>query len=101
MHRNTMQITSPVPSIKFDKASYPTCASPHAAYSSGQLNVFLHDCDSLGVNGAKIRVLEEMDEESFCGFLERLDGLRLPAHFFTHWAVLKGNLSNLDAPLII
>ena len=39
----------------------PTRTSPDTAYPSGELDVFLHDGDTLGVDGAEIRVLEKVD----------------------------------------
>ena len=54
--------------------------APRPAYSPRQLDILLHDRDSLGVYGAQICVLEKMDQEGFGALLQRLDGLRLPAH---------------------
>lgn len=39
----------------------PTRPSPDTAYPSGELDVFLHDSDTLGVDGAEIRILEKVD----------------------------------------
>ena len=38
--------------------------------SSGQLDVFWHDGDPLGVDGAQVGIFEQTDEVSFWGFLE-------------------------------
>jgi hypothetical protein len=54
--------------------SAPSCAQP-----AGKLYVLLLDGDALGVDGAQIRVVEEVDEEGFGGLLERLDSLALPS----------------------
>jgi len=50
-------------------------ASPGPAYPPRQLNVLLHDGDPLGVDGAQVDVLEEMDKEGLGGFLKGLDRL--------------------------
>jgi hypothetical protein len=52
----------------------PSCAQP-----TGKLDVLLLDGDALGVDGAKVRVVEQIDQEGFGGLLERLDGLALPS----------------------
>ena len=41
---------------------------------SCQLDVFGHDGDSLGVDGAQVGVFKETDEVSFGGFLKGHDG---------------------------
>jgi hypothetical protein len=41
-------------------SSYPSSTSPDTSYSSRQLDILLHDRNSLGVYGAKIRVLEQV-----------------------------------------
>ena len=48
-----------------------------AADSLGKLDILLHDGDTVGVDGAKVGVLEEADEVSFGGFLEGSDGAGL------------------------
>src|SRR6184192_4168117 len=45
--------------------------------SSCQLNVLWHDGDSLGVDGAQVRVFKERDEVGFSGFLEGSNGRAL------------------------
>ena len=47
--------------------------------AAGELNVFGHDGDPLGVNGAKVGVLEESDHVSLSRFLEGEDSLGLEA----------------------
>lgn len=42
--------------------------------SPGELDVFGHDGDPLGVDGAEVGVLEEPDEVSLAGLLESHDG---------------------------
>ena len=44
---------------------------PLPTYAPGQLNVFWHDGDTLGVHGAEVRVLEQADKVRFGSFLER------------------------------
>jgi len=51
--------------------------STFSSDSSCQLDVLWHDGDPLGVDGAKICVLEETDQVSFGGFLESCDSSRL------------------------
>ena len=58
---------------KFSKRNLSTFSSD----SSCQLDVLWHDGDPLGVDGAKICVLEETDQVSFGGFLESCDSGRL------------------------
>ena len=45
--------------------------------SSGKLDVLGHDGDPLGVDGAQVGVLEETDQVSLAGLLERHDSRRL------------------------
>lgn len=52
----------------------PGCAQP-----SGKLYILLLNGDTLGVNGAEVRIVEEADEESFRSLLQRLDSLTLPS----------------------
>ena len=47
--------------------------------ASGKLDVLGHDCDSLGVDGAQVGVLEESDQVCLGGLLEGHDGRRLEA----------------------
>jgi hypothetical protein len=54
-------------------------SAPSRAQPAGKLYVLLLDSDALGMDGAQIGVVEEVDEESFGGLLERLDGLALPS----------------------
>lgn len=44
-----------------------------------QLHILLHNRHPLRMDGAQIRVFEQMHHERLRGFLERLYGLRLPA----------------------
>jgi len=50
-----------------------------AANAPGQLDVLRHDGHSLGVNGAQVGVLEETDQISLAGLLQRHDGGALEA----------------------
>ena len=49
------------------------------ADSAGKLDVLGHDGDTLGVDGAKVGILEETDEVSLRGLLEGHDGRALEA----------------------
>ena len=48
--------------------------SSFSSNSSRELDVFWHDGDSLGVDGAQVGVFEEADEVRLGGFLESHDG---------------------------
>lgn len=61
--------------------------TPSCAQSASKLYVLLLNSDTLRVNGAQIRVVEEVDEESFSGLLQRHDGLTLPPA----WTVVMGH----------
>lgn len=50
-----------------------------SANSAGQLDVLGHDGDPLGVNRAKVGVLEQSDEVGLAGFLQGHDGRALEA----------------------
>ena len=50
-----------------------------AADSSGQLDVFRHDGDSLGVDGAQVGVLEKTDQVGLASLLQGHDGRALEA----------------------
>jgi hypothetical protein len=60
------------------------------------VNVFLHNGDPLGMNGAQIGILEKMDKEGFGCFLESLNCLGLPAHAFSLRAKIESNFSDLQ-----
>jgi len=47
--------------------------------AAGKLNVLRLNGDTLGVDGAKVGILEERDEVGFDGFLKRTDGRALKA----------------------
>lgn len=53
------------------------CLGPLAPDTSGQLYVLRHDGDSLGVDGAEVRVFEETDQVSLARFLESHHGRTL------------------------
>lgn len=53
--------------------------TPRTPDSPRKLDILLHNCDALGVQGAEICIFEEVNEEGLCCFLESLDGLGLPA----------------------
>ena len=50
-----------------------------SADAAGQLDVFGHDGDPLGVDGAQVGVLEEADQVSLAGLLQSHDGGALEA----------------------
>lgn len=47
--------------------------------TAGELDVLGLDCDTLGMDGAKVGVLKERDEIGFDGLLESTDGGGLEA----------------------
>lgn len=53
--------------------------TPDTTDSPSKLDIFLHDGDTLRMQGAQVRVFEKVDKESLCSFLEGLNGMRLPA----------------------
>lgn len=53
---NQMFLLRPAP-VPLD----PTRSSPDTAYPSSELDVFLHDGDALGMDGAEVRILEKVD----------------------------------------
>lgn len=53
--------------------------APRRPQSSRELDILLLDRDALRVNSAQIRIVEQIDEERFGGFLQREQSLRLPA----------------------
>ena len=59
--------------------------------ASGQLNVLGHDCDSLGVDCAQIRVFKQADHVGFTCLLDGEHCLRLEAEVTL---VFSGDLSN-------
>ena len=70
-------------------------SSPSTSYPPRELNVLLHDGDALRVNGAEVRVFEQVDEEGFGGFLEGLDGLGLPEEGFADGGERLGDFADL------
>lgn len=52
---------------------------PRAPQPPRQLNILLHNRDSLRMDGAQVCVLEQMHEKRLSGLLQRHDGLALPA----------------------
>jgi hypothetical protein len=55
------------------------CLGALSADAAGQLDVLGHDRDTLGVDGAQVRVLEQSDEVSLAGLLQSHDGRALEA----------------------
>jgi hypothetical protein len=72
-----------------------TKSTPSTSNSPRKLNIFLHNGNPLGMNGAQIGILEKMDKEGFGGFLKSLNCLRLPAHTFALRTIIKSNFSDL------
>lgn len=56
-----------------------TQTSPNTSNSPRKLNILLHNCDTLSMNGAQVRVLEQMNHKRLGRFLQRLNRMRLPA----------------------
>jgi len=52
---------------------------PLSADAAGEINVLLHDSDSLGVNGTKISIFEEAGEIALSSFLKSEKSLGLEA----------------------
>lgn len=65
------------------KRQHSSKPSPGAADSSCQLDVSLHDGDSLRMYGAQIGVVEQMHQKRLGGFLQGQQGVRLPPQFLT------------------
>ena len=55
------------------------CLGALATDATSELDVFGHDGDALGVDGAEVDVLEEADKVGFSSFLEGKDGGGLEA----------------------
>jgi hypothetical protein len=70
-------------------------SSPGCAQSAGKLYILLLYGNALGVDGAQIRVVEEVDKESFSGLLERHDSLALPSGRTVLSGDLLANLAHL------
>jgi len=75
--------------------NFPTeardCLSTLTADSSGKLDILWHNGDTLGVNGAKVGILEEPHEVSLRGFLESSNSGRLETKIGLE---ILGNLTN-------
>lgn len=76
-------------------------ASPGPAYPPRQLDVLLHDGDPLGVDGAQVDVLEEVDEEGLGGLLKGLDRLRLPPELLADRPEVDCDFTNLNPSVSI
>ena len=57
--------------------AYDICLVALATDPLGKLDILLHDCDTVSVDGAKVGVLEEANEVGFGGFLKGSDGAGL------------------------
>lgn len=77
--------SQPVRLVPFFHPTYPNHQSrssqstPTTTNPPRKLEILLHDSNTLGMYSTQICVFKEMDQESFRGFLEGHDGLRLPA----------------------
>ena len=67
------------------------CSGALTTDSAGELHILGHDGDSLGVDGAKVGVLEETDHVGFRGLLEGKDSRGLESEVVSE---LRGNLSD-------
>jgi hypothetical protein len=71
--------------------------TPCSAQPAGELYVLLLDGNAFGVDGAQVRVVEDADQESFSGLLQRLDGLTLPpVGAASFGSLVLANLTYLD-----
>ena len=61
------------------QAQYPNSLRALTTEAAGKLDVLRLNSDTLGVDGAKVGILEERYEVGFDGFLERTDGRALEA----------------------
>ena len=52
--------------------------APANAQSASELDILLLDGNTLSVDGAHIRIMEEIDQEGLGGLLQRSNGLTLP-----------------------
>jgi len=52
--------------------------APANAQSASELDILLLDGNTLGVDGAHIRIMEEIDQKGLGGLLQRSNGLTLP-----------------------
>ena len=50
-----------------------------ATDAAGQLHVLRHDCDTLGMDGAEVSVLEQTNKVALCSLLESHHGAALEA----------------------
>lgn len=69
-------------SYKSVRAGLPQ-ATPRPSNPPRKLDILLHNSNSFRMYSAQIRIFKEVHEEGFGGFLERHDGLGLPAETFT------------------
>ncbi|KAL1836679.1 hypothetical protein VTJ49DRAFT_4789 [Mycothermus thermophilus] len=84
-----------VPDPTFTSLSCPPSTAPDAAYPPGELDVLLHNRDTLGVDGAQVGVFKEVDEEGLGGLLEGQNGLRLPPQLLGGGLELESDFSDL------
>ena len=86
--------------IKIAVFEGPASLSTFTTDSSCQLDVFRHDGDTFGVDGAQVGILEKSNQVGFAGFLEGHHGAALETQVgleilgdFTHQS-LEGELSD-------
>jgi hypothetical protein len=66
-----LKTQNPIYKWWFESARGPSLG-PLSTDSSGQLDIFGHDGDALGVDGAQVGVLEQADKVSLRGFLKNV-----------------------------
>jgi hypothetical protein len=69
--------------------------TPCTAQPPGELDVLLLDGDSLGVDGAEVRVVKKVDKEGFSCLLQRHEGLTLPSERIAALGQVQCNFSDL------
>jgi hypothetical protein len=70
--------------------------APGSTQATSELHVLLLDSNALGVDGAQVGVVEEVDEKGLGGFLQGDDGLALPAAGAVLVGDGLGNLADLE-----
>ena len=70
-------------------------STPGRAQPAGKLYVLLLNGDAFRMDGAEIRIVEEVHEEGFSGLLQRHDGLTLPSTGTIFGGYRLRNFSNL------
>lgn len=71
--------------------SEPTPSTPNPPR---QLDILLHNCNPLGVNGTQIRILKQMHQKRLGRLLQRLNRLTLPPQLSTRGHRAHGDFSD-------